>query len=205
MNGPFISRRWPKSVVQTQEIEQQEIIDPLELPQQPIPAERNVEEPILPPLPPPRIPDIPLEIPQNQPRNRNALTALYRRFFPSSNNLTLNEIEMQRLFQPPPPPQQIFHPHLHQAQPQPQPQVQDQPQPQAQESETLYGPQAFLDDDIYIEECYLTHNGSRLSSIQSVPCTRDLDTRQYFQFKETVGSYRTPFATCVTSRDWHGI
>ena len=159
MNGPFISRRWPKSVLQTQEIEQQEIIDPLELPQQPIPA----EQPILPPLPPPRIPDVPLEIPPNPPQNRSALTALYRRFFPSSNNLTLNEIEMQRVFQPPPP-QQIFHPHLHQAQPRPQPrpqphprpqpQVQDQPEPQAQESETPYGPQAFLDDDIYIEECY---------------------------------------------------
>ena len=36
-------------------------------------------------------------------------------------------------------------------------------------------------------ECYLTHNGSRLSSIQSIPATRDLHTGQYFQFIETVG------------------
>ena len=160
MNGPFISRHWPKSVVQ--EIQQPEIIDPLELPQAPQATQATqaaqapqVQQPIhaqdglLPNLPPPQIPDIREE---NPPQNRNAFTAFYRRFFPSNNPVTLNEIEMQRLFQQPNPPpvQRIFHP---QVQPQqPQPQAQPQPQPQARsESETLYGPQAFLDDNIYIE------------------------------------------------------
>ena len=67
--------------------------------------------------------------------------------------MTLNEIEMQRLFQPqnPPPVQQIFHLQP-QVQHQPQQQVQPQPQPQAQDqSETLNAPQAFLSDNIYIE------------------------------------------------------
>ena len=162
MNGPLISRRWPKSVVQ--EIRQPEIIDPLELPQ-PMQAPQNAppfEQPLvaqlLPNIPPPQIPDIH----EHPPQNRNAFTAFYRRFFPSSNPVTLNEIEMQRLFQQQnsPPVQRIFQPQPRpppqpQVQPQPQPQPQSQPQPQpqvqTQESQPLYGPQAFLDDDIYIE------------------------------------------------------
>ena len=163
MNGPFISRRWPKSVVQ--EIQQPEIIDPLELPQAPqaqhglqeapqasFQQPTHVQDAQLPHLPPPQIPDIREE---NPPQNRNAFTAIYRRFFPSGNPVTLNEIEMQRLLPSPPP--QIFHPPP-QPQSQQQPQVQSQPQVLSQppvqdqsKSETLYGPQAFLDDDIYIE------------------------------------------------------
>ena len=42
-------------------------------------------------------------------------------------------------------------------------------------------------------ECYLTRNGSRLSSIQNIPATRELDTGQYFQFIETVGKNLYPF------------
>ena len=158
MNGPFICRRWPKSVVQ--EIRQPEIIDPLELPQ-PMQAPINAppfEQPLgaqpLPNIPPPQIPDIR----EDPPQNRNAFTAFYRRFFPSSNPVTLNEIEMQRLFQQQnsPPVQRIFQPQPRpppqpQVQPLPQPQPQPQPQVQTQESQPLYGPQAFLDDDIYIE------------------------------------------------------
>ena len=163
MNGPFISRRWPKSVVQ--EIQQPEIIDPLELPQAPQATQATqatqapqVQQPIhaqdglLPNLPPPQIPDISEE---NPPQNRNAFTAIYRRFFPSGNPVTLNEIEMQRLLPNPPP--RIFH-LPPQPQSQQQPQVQSQPQVLSQppvqdqsKSETLYGPQAFLEEDIYIE------------------------------------------------------
>ena len=157
MNGPFISRRWPKSVVQ--EIRQPEIIDPLELPQPmqaPInapPFEQPLVAQLLPNIPPPQIPDIH----EHPPQNRNAFTAFYRHFFPSGNPVTvmLNEIEMQRLLPNPPP--RIFHPPP-QPQSQQQPQVQSQPQVPSQppvqdqsKSETLYGPQAFLDDDIYIE------------------------------------------------------
>ena len=155
MNGPFICRRWPKSVVQ--EIRQPEIIDPLELPQPmqaPInapPFEQPLVAQLLPNIPPPQIPDIH----EHPPQNTNAFTAFYRRFFPSSNPVTLNEIEMQRLFQQQnsPPVQRIFQP---QPRPPPQPQVQPQPQPQPLpqpqvQTQPLYGPQAFLDDDIYIE------------------------------------------------------